>query len=373
VEGRKAEGHVDVVDGGQVTGWAAFPDDPQPLTVEIFLDRQGFGHEGLGRQKLGECVADGLRPDVAAAGRRLSARCGFMFRCDLSGADYGARVHVRAKGGFGELHGSGRFVRPANGPKLFFIHIPKTAGSTINAIADELIGRAAEHVENLHWQDTVAFGEFNFLSGHLSCQEPIRLYQPLGFRFFTILRDPVDQLISHLRWVRQYAKLSPEAAWEQIDPRNYEIALHLARAQPDLRSQLECLIALCEDPELGDATRPLFDNCLTRYLVAVSASRLVDPDDVRDAKTNLARFDLVGVQSHLAATLAALEGLTGLPWSRHANRRENTSGEDRVVGSKEAAADLLKELCWADQDIYRTALAQSLGPAGEGRAAMTGK
>ena len=339
-----AVGHVDVVTTAVVAGWAAVPQVARPLTVEILL----------GERVIGTCRANVARPDLLER-PGIHPNAGFRFACDLASAGYGARVFARAAGTAQFLPGSGRFVHPISGQRLFFVHIPKTAGTTVNAIAHKLFQRVQEHLENFDWQDTAAFADFNFLSGHLSSRGPIERYRPKGFRFFTMFREPAEQFVSHLRWLRHYAKYPPEEARRLIDPTNLEIAQALDAAPTDLRSQVLCLRALLAVPRLALNVRPLFDNSLTRYMVPIGAAKHADTADADRAIRALADFELIGLQSHFAESLAMLDGLTGLDWSAHAGRWDNLSPDTEVIGEATAAAGLIEELIWSDLLLYREA------------------
>lgn len=339
-------GHLDVVKPDAVLGWAAMPEGASPVTLEVLVDDR----------VLGACLANRPRPDLLER-PGIHPNAGFRFPCDLAGIGYAARIHVRVAGTAHFLAGSGRFFQPIEGPRLFFVHIPKTAGTTLNAIAGKLFQRAQEHLENLDWRDVEAFADFNFLSGHLSSRMPVQLYRPKGFRFFTMFREPAEQFVSHLRWLRHYAKYPPDEARRLIDPANLEIALALDAAPADLRSQVLCLRDLLGVPRLALAVRPLFDNSLTRYMATVSAARHVGGADAERGLDALDDFALIGLQSHFAETLDMLDRMTGLPWSAHAERWENTSPETRAIGdaAAAAAAGLVEEMIWSDLVLYREA------------------
>jgi len=91
--------------------------------------------------------------------------------------------------------------------KVFFIHVPKTAGSSFNAfLAENLVGDAhCEKYLDLQartFRNPVKIREFDYISGHLNFTD----FQANGFNrndyfMMTILRDPVKQLISHINWV----------------------------------------------------------------------------------------------------------------------------------------------------------------------------
>lgn len=90
--------------------------------------------------------------------------------------------------------------------KIFFIHIAKTAGSSFNAfLARHLNGE--DHCEK-YLNHYGFFSEFNhlktldYISGHLGLNIFVKNGFPRRDYFLmTFLRNPIDQLISHLNWV----------------------------------------------------------------------------------------------------------------------------------------------------------------------------
>jgi hypothetical protein len=234
-------GWLESVRSGAVSGWAVANSQPQHATVEIYLDDM----------EIGECLADRERPDVLANHPNFGLETGFQCKCDLSIAGYSSRVSAKIKETSYVLKGSGRFVLPAVGPKLFFLHIPKTAGTTINYIASQLWLRTRDHVENSDWRHTPTFEWFNFLSGHLCAERAIQSYRNSGFSFFTMFRDPVSQFYSHVRWLQHYAEYPPEHARKLIAPLNYQLAMELASAGTGRNNQVACLTSLLDNQVLG--------------------------------------------------------------------------------------------------------------------------
>lgn len=91
--------------------------------------------------------------------------------------------------------------------KLFFVHVPKTAGSSFNAfLADNFEGEA--HCEKYIDFRTRKFREidklksYDYISGHLNFSDfSINELKKDDYFIMTFLRDPLKQLISHINWV----------------------------------------------------------------------------------------------------------------------------------------------------------------------------
>jgi hypothetical protein len=245
---------------------------------------------------------------------------------------------------------------PAVGPKLFFLHIPKTAGTTINYIASQLWLRTRDHVENSDWRHTPTFEWFNFLSGHLCAERAIQSYRNSGFSFFTMFRDPVSQFYSHVRWLQHYAEYPPEHARKLIAPLNYQLAMELASAGTGRNNQVACLTSLLDNQVLGPVVRALFDNCQTRYMTPVGINLQVSRDDLEKAKQIAASLDGIGIQSHFDDSLSRLCAITGLNWSRYAGTRQNETPNRETDQDDVFGREACEAMIWADLELYEAAL-----------------
>jgi hypothetical protein len=95
-------------------------------------------------------------------------------------------------------------IRPA---QVVFVHLPKTGGMSLHgAIAAALppaatlrIGTDAEHAAFLA-MDQAALAGCAFISGHMTLEEALPRAQP-GARFVTLLRDPVERLLSAFNYM----------------------------------------------------------------------------------------------------------------------------------------------------------------------------
>ena len=115
--------------------------------------------------------------------------------------------------------------------KVGFLHIPKTSGvSVINAFSSVL---GADRCSTFHTSITEEnFGEADFVSGHAFFGDIIA-----PCFLFTFLREPIEQLNSHLRWMDHLG--SPERS-EEFARLPQEIAFHVQQlTQIDFSSAVE--------------------------------------------------------------------------------------------------------------------------------------
>lgn len=106
----------------------------------------------------------------------------------------------------GQAHDVERF------PLIVFVHVPKTGGSTVNKVLWSCSHRGRGHCEEiprLNFPDAASRNDW--LGGHLPrdkfATSLISLYRPL--EYFTIIREPVSQLISYLNWYYEIYNRGP--------------------------------------------------------------------------------------------------------------------------------------------------------------------
>lgn len=92
-------------------------------------------------------------------------------------------------------------------PLNFFVHVPKTAGSTVNGYLSQLSPNGREHCEGILQNDDKFRRECNrrdWVSGHANyCEVMLRLAAVTDrpIRMFTCVREPTKQLMSHYNWL----------------------------------------------------------------------------------------------------------------------------------------------------------------------------
>ncbi len=88
-------------------------------------------------------------------------------------------------------------------PLIVFVHVPKTAGSTVNKYLWFCSQRGHEHCEVFERSKLIEIArDDDWLSGHLPRDSfasfLLKLDRPI--EYFSIVRDPISQLVSHLNW-----------------------------------------------------------------------------------------------------------------------------------------------------------------------------
>ncbi|OBK34779.1 hypothetical protein A5658_11055 [Mycobacterium sp. 1245111.1] len=186
--------------------------------------------------------------------------------------------------------------------RMFLVHIPKTAGSSVNAFMKDCLGERAcvSHIEgHPEWEfftgtdiedDIENYIEDKvFLSGHVPLRYLRHKLFLLNTLVTTVLRDPIDQIISHIAWLRRLADPDAKELFYQHDTELQHIATCLAEL--DLGSPVH-LKKWASD--LSHAGQSLFDNCQVRYLADQAPADRVTQHDLQVAIGNLQVFDLIG-------------------------------------------------------------------------------
>ncbi|RWB74615.1 MAG: hypothetical protein EOQ50_15010 [Mesorhizobium sp.] len=146
--------------------------------------------------------------------------------------------------------------------KVFFLHIPKTAGTSFNSMFRPLFSsdRYFDHMESRPelFKSLQSDGFPFFISGHLNFEFARSLIERKDVFTITILREPISQLISHLKWVKYVGSPKyPDPA--AIDPEILEFSRDLFQVPLNDTARIATLL----DHPVGVR---LFDNLQVRYL-----------------------------------------------------------------------------------------------------------
>jgi hypothetical protein len=240
---------------------------------------------------------------------------------------------------------------------MFLVHIPKTAGNSVNAFMKDCLGEraCASHLEiHPEWKfgagPGTIFEDKVFLSGHVHLRA---LRQKLTLRntlVTTVLRDPIDQIISHIAFVRNLAE--PEEK-ERFDGHDTEIQ-HIATclAELDLGSPVHLKKWASE---LSPEAQWLFDNCQVRYLTDCEPTDRVTQRDLLGAIGNLQIFDLIGRSDRVSSFLTKVAEKMRLERFRYSdvNVRENVTKTKYGLDPRDPRIrEALESLIQFDQALY---------------------
>lgn len=176
---------------------------------------------------------------------------------------------------------------------LIFLHLPKTAGSTLHKIIErQYKSKSIYSIDNFRTQESAAEfkslpeaqrSEIQVLKGHM--RFGLHEYLPQPSSYITILREPVDRVISHYYYVLRKPN---HYLYEQVTSKNMTL----------------------KDYVSSGITREL-DNSQTRLLSSIAADipfGKCSPDVLESAKKNLEEhFAVIGLADKFDETLILLK------------------------------------------------------------------
>ena len=237
-------------------------------------------------------------------------------------------------------------------PKLLFMHIAKTAGSSVNMYlaSHYAADRHALHVESKEEWRTVRDWARNlgFVSGHYSLPHFKGVLQLKHYYKITVLREPYTHLVSHLAWIRKLADEDETRRLSEHPVFVQHFAGKLAKTDLSDPVAIGKLISSLEDKE-----KRLVDNCQVRYFTQVVVGTDVGEIDAQSAIEASAEFDLIGTTDKIDEFLRKVAVHMG--WKAPVTEvRENVSrsyyGLD--AGDKSICA-ALEPLVHFDLKLYR--------------------
>lgn len=240
---------------------------------------------------------------------------------------------------------------------VFFLHIPKTAGSSINRLFESAWGNESTLT---HIESKPVFGHnslsgditgIRFLSGHHAYPYAGRNLDLKNWTTACTLRQPNEHIISHIAWVRLLGEPGHEARLQQHVPSIRKIVDHLREIDLSSPSQLTDLIKWLEQHELY-----LFHNTQTRYLCGGKAGAEIPPPLLQLAYKHLDAIDLVGTVERIDEYLLMLIGLFGLEVGAEAMERQNSNNERFGLDiSNKDICHALEPLIACDNILYEQA------------------
>ena len=253
----------------------------------------------------------------------------------------------------------------------FFMHIAKTAGSYLNEAAKRALGEARVfvHAEGRLGSHTdlqeLLRKKIRFVSGHLYYHHWRAISEKLQTKWFlvTIVRDPIDHLVSHILWLDHY---------------NQKIYRSEYQTLPEPVRRLVDLIGSTDLADIGSLDRLMtylppygikyLDNCQSRYFLCGPTQAYHDDQPLTLADrfplaSVISTFDAIARQDRLDADLTIVNGATGLNL-QPVKERINTGRANRSIDASNplVRASLSKRVL-LDTWLWRRMQQPSLNPA----------
>jgi hypothetical protein len=249
-------------------------------------------------------------------------------------------------------------------PLLAFVHIPRTGGGTLSSAISRNYSplkstgnfQASPEKARVKLQQSVAQGHWKAVGDHLPYGLFVR-HLPADTRYITILRDPVDRVLSHYHFHAQAGKTAGEGGARKLrliwaDLMNHE------RVEREGEGGEEIVLPEDDDFSLEEGLRrkiPLYDNFMTRFLWGgESLFGELPPDAGERAKENIGKFWFVGTRERLDDSIVVLGRKLGvglMPYNlRHVSQRRPPLSE-----TSDELRELVAEHNAFDVELYRFA------------------
>jgi len=232
--------------------------------------------------------------------------------------------------------------------KYFYLHIPKTAGTTFN---DFLI-RNFEPSECLfHIEIQIDKIENQaILSGHIPLPKAEKIIPNFDDHIkLTVFREPLQQVSSHLRFVRKLAEPSENRRLQGHNSQIQKIVARLAHTDLSSPQSLQTFIDWLEEEKLT-----LFHNTQTQYLIGSRFT--INEAMLKEAKARLNNIEFVGITEKLDEYMRLLTVKLKLRNSVHANKKLNITRENFGLDIEDKEVQgVLEPLIHYDKIIYEQA------------------
>ena len=265
----------------------------------------------------------------------------------------------------------------AGKPVLAFVHIPRTGGGTFSAaIARSYAQETSPGNFQRGWKSPGNYqrgpektrqaleqiaknpGRWEAVGDHIP-YGLFRRYLPARARYITVLRDPVDRVLSHYHFHAQAAHRDPGSAGERKLRNKWETLLNNERLERDGAEGEDAIVL---DPEaefsLEEGLRRkivIYDNFMTRFLWGgESLYGELPPDAVERAKENLSTFWFVAFRERLDDSIVLLGRKLGVGLMPYVLRHVSQT-RPPLDDVSDDLRDLIAEHNALDVELYRFA------------------
>ncbi|MCP3931907.1 MAG: sulfotransferase family 2 domain-containing protein [Bacteroidetes bacterium] len=284
---------IDLINNQRISGWcySRFR-KKHPLKLQLFIDDVLFG----------EVTADEFRQDLFDLSVHPTGRCGFTYelpkRLDLASSKH---LDIRVKGRKKSLvrYKSSEITKVivSDLPRIVFMHIPKTAGTSFNTYARLFFPETKSiiHIETQKWhKKTDITAEYSYIAGHLTLEKMVQLF-PVGmYTYYTIIREPYSHLHSHINWLRGIGSKVNKGFFNKHPKVIQELALKLNERGLEKTDFLEKFVRELDGLEIDGLEIDFFDNLQTRYFLKYRPDR-VSSCDIENALKNISIFREIGI------------------------------------------------------------------------------
>jgi len=338
---------VDLLNNQQISGWAFSKlRTKKPVKLQFHLD-QVF---------IGETVADRFRNDLKEKDIHPDGRCGFTFffppETEFSRYSY---LNIFCGGSKPICRFPTKtipYIFKQTLPRIFFMHIPKTAGTSFNGFVQHRypVGSTATHIESLpdsHYPELVK--QKSYLAGHFRIESIKRRFDLRSFSLYTILRQPHRHLHSSLNWLRGIAAHPKSGSFLKHPSYIQHLGTELNHPNLDIEHILRSLAAHPKEFELE-----LFDNRQTRHFLDYKPHRIKE-DDLDQALENFKLFSEIGLTEQYEAFVQRFCSTHNLPFIKQAAPLNRSRFKPLYDADEPEMQEIVHPLVQFDLRLYEAA------------------
>ncbi len=250
--------------------------------------------------------------------------------------------------------------------KVFFLHIPKTAGQSVHAALVNAFGKEAvcpaRVNDQLRRMSIIELNRYQVFSGHFDWSLLDCIKGPKYV--FTILREPMDRILSFYFFLRDQAENLPAQKRDKPEHQGLKAAFELSPRDYFLGSA----------PHLRRFLDDHYDNFYTYYFAGrryesrgemvglIKRGELSHQHVLQMAKDNLSLLDDVFTVDNMRDVFSAIRAISGKDLMNDDRYRVNVNtkvaAEDRrariqALGADAATMARLHEYCSLDDELWK--------------------
>jgi len=338
---------VDKINGRFISGWCFHRlRKTEPVTLRFTADDH----------PLGTAQTTEYRKDLKTKRLHPTGVCGFDFNFP---ADFDPRKYHVLKLYVGKARaplvsfdcGKVTILEADPVKSIYFMHIPKTAGTSFNSFARLCFpfNEYFPHIERLERtkrRDQV--GNRKYIGGHIPWSEVRGLIEGSVYDLYALIRDPYTHLHSHLNYVR-CLHMNAEH-YVHYEFKHNETIKELAATLSRLSfkdDDLQCFVDGMKGFHLD-----FFDNIQTRYFLDYRPEK-VTVEDFENAKKNISRFSLIGLTEYYSIFLDQFCRDLRLPLQSQTEKSNKSEHYQLFDYTRQTTKDILTPLVEVDLLLYK--------------------
>ena len=240
--------------------------------------------------------------------------------------------------------------------KIFFLHIPKTGGRTLNYLFREYYSERSyiDHIESLN-QDMIpkVIQEKDYVSGHIPyCKIKRITGKSKEWKFITFVREPFAHLISHISWVKNLWD-DPSKYWKH--PKEVrDLCDKIRRVDFAELKQIENFVT-----ELDEYGLSCFENSHVRYLCSSKYGIRTKLNHLEESLKVIKEFSHVGVFERFESSIQKVFLSFDMKLSEKQLTLKINNQNNKVIQnihSNEKVKHVLLPLVQKDLEIYNACL-----------------